>query len=87
MLTVTPNAADHLVRMLSHPETPQHIAMRIREVSGNLKIYADTPRNDDVTFNHRGRTVLVFDQEVSHMLDRSVLDVIEGPDGKKFTLM
>ncbi|HID75620.1 MAG TPA: hypothetical protein EYP56_06435 [Planctomycetaceae bacterium] len=92
MLQVTEAAADHLEKLITtamaEQELDEHKPMVIRFVSdaAGLSLMLDIERAEDITFDHRGKTILVFDRGVSELLADAVLDVKTSEEGTRLVL-
>ena len=52
-----------------------------------MKLRLDKVRPDDATFDHAGRTVLMFNEQISELLADKRLDVEDTDEGPKLTLL
>lgn len=81
MLTVTQDAKAHLANLLEHNNVPDGTAVRLVVAEQGLAMTTDSPGNEDATFDHEGRTVLVMENDIAEQLDGRTLDVEETDDG------
>ena len=81
MLTVTDDAKVHLANLLEHNEVPDGTAVRLVVAEQGLAMTTDSPGDQDATFDHDGRTVLVMENEIAEQLDGRTLDVEQTDDG------
>ncbi len=86
MLTMTESAGEHLVSMLDGAKAPDEAAVRLVMAEGGLGMRADKAKDDDVTFEHDGRTVLVVAPDVAAALEDRTLDAVDTEKGKGLTL-
>jgi hypothetical protein len=86
MLSVTEAACGLLADNLSRSQVPDDTALRVVREGGNLTIRPDQASDDDVTFDHDGKPLLVMDEEMAQELDNRILDVEETPDGPRLAL-
>jgi hypothetical protein len=96
MLHVTPRARnelhDLLIEALHHQPEATTPGTAIRLIVGSpdrppgLALALDAVRPTDEVVEHEGRTVLVVDALVSHLLETLTLDVVETPDGAQLEL-
>lgn len=87
MLSVTEAACTYLTQLLEKSTIADDTAVRIvPSTQGDLKLRLDTPRSDDTTFDHAGRTVLLLDAQIAQRLVESTLDVEDADEGFKFVL-
>jgi Fe-S cluster assembly iron-binding protein IscA len=89
MLTMTEAAGAHLARKLVEADDDMAIRFvpkRGAKVRPKWGLRLDTARPTDETFAHRGKTVLVLDEEVAELLANEVLDVKSGDAGPKLKL-
>ena len=75
MLTLTDSAAQLLCSLLEGPETPVDMATRIAHEERGFLLVFDRARAEDATLKHKGRTVIVLDQQVCELLSNDTLDV------------
>jgi Fe-S cluster assembly iron-binding protein IscA len=62
------------------------VALRIGATSSGLGVFPDTRTDDDEVIEHKGKTVLLIDHEVSTALAGKTIDVDEHPDGPRFVV-
>jgi Fe-S cluster assembly iron-binding protein IscA len=86
MLTVTDNACAYLAEMLDNAGVPEGTAARVIINEEGLGLSPDTPNDDDATFDHDGRTVLVLQQQLAEQLDERTLDTVDTEEGKGLAL-
>lgn len=86
MFQVTDAACEHLSTMLEKSDAPENVAVRLAIQEGGVVINADEPRDDDKSFEHGERTVLVLSENVAQQLDGATLDVETSEDGARLTL-
>jgi Fe-S cluster assembly iron-binding protein IscA len=84
MLTLTESAGVHLTDALA--EAPEQAAVRLTVEQQSLAPRLDTAREDDVTFEHGGRTVLVLEPKLAEMLADRTLDTHETEQGPRLVL-
>jgi len=86
MLTVTGPAAEHLAKLLSEAEAPEGTAARFIANQEGLSLQVDSPKPEDQTIEHNGKTVLLLDEQVAELLDDKTLDLEETDEGPALTL-
>ena len=87
MLNVTDAALQALVTTLDANEVPEDKGLRLgRSPYGDLGLEVDQPREGDQVLMQGERAVLFLDSEVAAVLAGATLDVIEEPDGTRWTL-
>ena len=82
MLTITDAAANHLSEILNEAAAPEGSAVRFLVSREGLSLEIDSPREDDQSIEHDGRTVLVMDPQVAELLSDKTLafqETAEGP--------
>jgi Fe-S cluster assembly iron-binding protein IscA len=84
MLTVTEAAGVHLAEVLA--DAPGEAAVRFTVQEQSLAPRLDMPRDNDVIFEHQGRTVLVIEPQLAGRLSDRVLDACETETGTKLVL-
>jgi len=88
MLQLTPAAANHLAGLLADKGVSASAAIRIVQgTSGDFQLHTDLPKSDDVGIAHRGKTLLILDQQISNLLHDRVLDLVPSSEGKTLALM
>lgn len=88
MLSVTTAAVDHLNTMLDEVEASETEALRlVHQGGGKLGLTVDVQRDGDQAEPEKGRTVLLVDDELAAALDGSTLDSVDGPEGRRLTLV
>ena len=73
MLTITEPAANHLGKLLNEAEAPEGSAVRFTVGQEGLSLQLDSPREDDQSIEHGGKTLLVMDPQVSELLSDKTL--------------
>ena len=86
MLTLTTEAGAHLAEMLTQAGAPDEAAVRLLVSDEGVALAADSPKPDDTTFEHDGRTVLVMEQSVADALSERTIDVRDTPEGKSLAI-
>jgi Fe-S cluster assembly iron-binding protein IscA len=86
MLTVTESAADHLEKLLDECDAPEGGAARFVPEENQLSLQVDSPKPEDETFEHHGKTILVMDQQVSEVLADKRLELKQTNEGVALTL-
>ncbi|MFG0251786.1 MAG: hypothetical protein ACF8NJ_02810 [Phycisphaerales bacterium JB038] len=86
MLTVTDKAARFIAGLLEESEAPEGVAARIVATQEGLQLGMDQAREEDNSFEHEGRVVLLVDPQTEGVLDERTLDVTEGEDGNRLEL-
>lgn len=74
MLTVTPAAAECLLKMLKLQDGPEDAAVRIVFDDDELTLRLDCQRDGDHAYMHDDRPVLLIDADTSEMLTDDTLD-------------
>lgn len=82
MLTVTDAAGERLASLLSESKLPDEIAVRLVIDGQSIGLRQDSERPGDQTIQHRGRTIVLLDEEAAELLTDDTLDV----DGDGLTL-
>lgn len=86
MLTVTEPAADHLAKLLDEAEAPEGTAARFVASQEGLSLQVDSPRPEDQTIEHQGKTLLVLDAQVAELLGDKTLALEETEEGPALTI-
>jgi len=86
MFTVTDEALAHLSELLTKAEASEDVAVRFLREGRGLVLQLDKTGEGDTIFEHEGKTVLVFDEEVSEVLTDSTLGVEESEAGARLAL-
>lgn len=86
MLSLTPAAGEHLLKLLDEAGAPQDAAARFVASPEGLTLHLDKQRPGDDAVAHDGRTVLLMDEQVSELLEERTLDLEEAEDGLSLTL-
>jgi Fe-S cluster assembly iron-binding protein IscA len=86
MITVTNDACAYLAEMLDNAGVPDGTAARVIINEEGIGLAPDTPNDDDATFDHQGRTVLVLQQQLADQLDDRTLDTVDTEEGKGLAL-
>lgn len=81
MLTITEPAAELLSKLLDEADTPEGVAARFVVSEGSLSLEVDSPRPDDHTIEHQGKTLLVLDAQVTELLGDKTLVLEETEEG------
>ena len=84
MLTLTESAGAHLAGVLA--EAPENAAVRLTVQQQSLAPTLDQPREQDVTFEHEGRTVLVLEPKLADLLSDRTLDTQDSEEGSRLVL-
>ena len=87
MLMVTDAAVARLAGILAEAEAPDDIAVRLVLEGRGVSLQFDSPRPDDATFPHEGRTVLMIDEQVSKLLRDRTLDMEDTDDGPQLSVL
>lgn len=87
MLTVTPNAASRLNRMLHDTTEDEQKVIRMIREDGRFKLRVDTVRDGDVTFRFEDKVVLALQSKVADVISARKLGVrtIEGKPRLRFS--
>lgn len=80
MLTITEAAGARLAQILDEERLPVEVAFRFVNEEDEIAMRPDTAGPGDVTFEHKGRTVLLLDEQVSGLLAVKRL-VVNDSDG------
>lgn len=75
MLTVTEEATAYLARLLSAERRPEDRVFRLCLDGESLGLTVDRLRSGDAAFDHRGKVVLVLDNEVVRLLETRTLGI------------
>lgn len=86
MFQVTDAACEHLSDVLAKSGAPDEMAVRLAIQEGSVVVNVDQARQDDKSFEHEERTVLVLSENVAQQLDGATLDVEPSDDGLKLAL-
>lgn len=86
MLTVTDDAKAHIADLLDQNDAPEGTAVRLVPAQQGLALAPDSPTEDDTTFDHNGRTVLVIKPTIAEQLDGRTIDVAATDQGKELRL-
>lgn len=96
MLRITPRATMELRDMLARfaPEVPGRSRKAFRLIpespepgaAPGVGLALDEPREDDEVVWHQECVLLIVDEIVSQKLDGLTLDLVEAPDGERFSL-
>ncbi|MFW6039082.1 MAG: hypothetical protein ACOC9P_01235 [bacterium] len=81
MLTITEPAANHLGKLLDEAEAPEGTAARCVASEEGLSLQIDSPGENDHTFEHDGKTLLVLDPQVAELLSDKTLAFEQTDDG------
>lgn len=87
MLTITPAARELLSRLLEEKNTPEDEAARFVFNRDNLTVEIDKLRAGDVTFDYKGRVIVLLDEEAAEILADNTLDVKDTEDGPKLAFI
>jgi hypothetical protein len=71
---------------LDHASDGPDLTLRIGAIESGLGVFPDTRKDDDQIIEHHGKTILVFDREVSEVLAGRTIDVEEHSDGAHLVL-
>jgi Fe-S cluster assembly iron-binding protein IscA len=86
MVHVTERARELFTDQLDHASDGPDLALRIGATAEGLGVFPDTRKDDDQVIEHQGKTILVFDREVSEVLAGRTIDVEEHSDGAHLVL-
>jgi len=86
MFTVTRPARAYLAAGLDSANAPDGLIMRLILQDESLDARVDHVRAGDVTFEHKGQTVLAIDAETAEVLEDYTLEMQETPDGSRLHL-
>ncbi len=86
MVHVTERARGMFKDQLDHASDGPDLALRIGAIESGLAVFPDTRKDDDQIIEHHGKTILVFDREVSEVLAGRTIDVEEHSDGAHLVL-
>ena len=75
MLTVTPAAGAHLVKIMDEESFPVGVAIRIAFDGQGLTMEPDSQRSGDITLEHDGRVILLLDDQINELLAEETLDL------------
>jgi Fe-S cluster assembly iron-binding protein IscA len=84
MFSLTGAAKEHLCEVLA--SAPTEAAVRLSVQRKSLTPRMDMPREDDLTFQHQDRTVLVIEPQLAELLSERILDAQETEQGVKLVL-
>jgi len=85
MLTLTDGAGEHLAQMLT--VASEGTAIRLVALGKDLKMQLDSVKPGDTTFDHKGGTVLVLDEQTAGFLAGKTLDVTDTDGGPRLALL
>jgi Fe-S cluster assembly iron-binding protein IscA len=86
MLTVTDEATKFIAGLLDEADAPDGVAARIVATQDGLQLGMDQARDEDATFEHDGRVVLIVDPQTQGILDERTLDLTQGDEGDRLAL-
>lgn len=86
MLNITEPAADHLAKLLDEAEAPEGTAARFIASEEGLSLQVDSPKPEDQTIEHGGKTLLVMEPQVAELLDDKTLALEDTDDGPALTI-
>ncbi len=87
MLTVTDSACATIANLLESNDAPESVALRLTAAEqGGLGLSPDAPSDEDQSYHHEGRTVLVITPELVQQLDGVILDTELGEDGPRLAI-
>lgn len=86
MMTVTEGARDRLLSKLVTKKAAKDEAMRFMRRKGGWKLSVERACPDDTKVVHRGRNVLLMDEDVSEATGTMTLDVRQTQSGPRLTL-
>jgi Fe-S cluster assembly iron-binding protein IscA len=86
MVHVTERAREMFKDQLDQASDGPDLALRIGTIESGLAVFPDTRQDDDQIIEHHGKTILVFDREVSEVLSGRTIDVEEHSDGAHLVL-
>ncbi|MFG0286079.1 MAG: hypothetical protein ACF8R7_16805 [Phycisphaerales bacterium JB039] len=86
MLTVTDAAKAHLATILDENNIPQDQSVRLLTGPNGLGLAPDMPKEEDASFDHDGRTVLVIEPAIADQLDGRTMDVEQTAQGVQIKL-
>ena len=75
MLTLTEGAGDLLTKILDDRNCRDDIAVRFVCQDTEVSLALDNKKQGDSTFEHKGRTVLLLDQNAAKYLDAKILGI------------
>ena len=85
-MTVTEGARDRLLSKLVTKKAAKDEAMRFMRRKGGWKLCVERTGPDDTKVVHRGRNVLLMDEDVSEAMGTMTLDVRQTRSGPRLTL-
>lgn len=86
MFTVTDDARAHLKTILEDNNVPDEQSVRLFLGSNGLGLTPDAENEQDTTFDHDGRTVLVVDQTLAEQLGERTMDIEQTEGGPQIKL-
>ena len=86
MLNVTTAARDCLLSRLGRKKAPDGVAMRFTRKKSGWKLRMDQQRPEDTAFEHKGRNVLLLDEDISRAMATMTLDVKRTDTGVRLKL-
>ena len=86
MLTVTESATTHLAEMTKLPQFQPDKVVRFVIEDGVVQMTPDEEHSGDITFKHEDKTILVFDESVSQVLEECTLDLTEESGKARLTV-
>jgi len=75
MLTVTPEACEHMADLMERNNISEPQTIRLVPGQQGLGLTPDAPKPGDATFDHDGKTVLTMERGLADQLDGRTLDV------------
>ena len=86
MLTVTKSASAYMAQMLAEDGATGDTVLRIISKDNYLSMVMDEPKPDDVTFSCQGKVILVFDKDLSSILEELKFDLKDTDEGAELSL-
>jgi len=86
-MTVTEDAAAALKETLESVEHGPEQVLRLVSGPGDFALALGEPREGDQLVEHEGSVVMAIEDTLSDLLEATTLDVEEGPQGPKLTLV
>jgi hypothetical protein len=86
MFQATDAAREHLAMMLDASGAPADVVVRLDMDDGGVAIGVGHARPTDRSFEHQGRIVLAFGDDVARHLEGRTLDVESADDGLRLTI-
>lgn len=86
MLTVTPDAKEWITTQLSEAKAPDGVAMCLYEEEGQIQMTVGAPKEEDATFEAKGKTYLAVGPQAASKLQGKALCTQQTANGPSLAI-